>query len=199
MEPNTIGKGRLEAFSDGVIAIIVTIMVLELKIPHEGTLEALQKLGPTFCSYLLSFLVVAIMWINHHHMIHAFRIVTGSLLWLNMNLLFWMSLIPFVTGWMGENSASPLPVALYGLDLTLCSFAFHLLRGELICQSADDDPEMLAYHRKIQRKNLLSLMTYGSSVGFAFASVFISYAIFIIIPALYFLPEKRLAVVNSKN
>ncbi len=119
MEANTIGKGRLEAFSDGVIAIIVTIMVLELKIPHEGTLEALTKLGPTFLSYMLSFLVVAIMWINHHHMIHAFKRVTGSLLWLNMNLLFWMSLIPFVTGWMGEHSGSPLPVAIYGLDLTL--------------------------------------------------------------------------------
>ena len=193
MEPNTIGKGRLEAFSDGVIAIIVTIMVLELKIPHEGTLEALTKLGPTFCSYLLSFLVVAIMWINHHHMIHAFRKVTGSLLWLNMNLLFWMSLIPFVTGWMGEHSASPLPVALYGLDLTLCSFAFHLLRGELICQSEDDDAEMLRYHRKVQRKNLFSLLTYALSVGLAFVSVFLSYAIFMIIPALYFLPEKRLA------
>lgn len=168
-------------------------MVLEFKIPHDGTLEALKKLGPTFCSYMLSFLVVAIMWINHHHMVHAFRRVTGSLLWLNMNLLFRMSLIPFVTGWMGEHSASPLPVALYGLDLTLCSFAFHLLRGELIRQSEDDDKEMNGYHRKVQRKNLFSLITYASSVGFAFVSVFFSFAIFMIIPAPYFLPEKRLA------
>src|SRR5271163_1862852 len=126
-----IGKNRLEAFSDGLIAIIVTIMVLELKVPHEVTPEALAHLTPVFLSYVLSFLLVAIMWVNHHHLIHTVRHVDGLLLWCNINLLFWMSLIPFVTGLLGESHGEALPTALYGLNLTFCSIAFGLLRGQI--------------------------------------------------------------------
>src|SRR5437660_8754082 len=139
---------RLEAFSDGVIAIIVTIMVLELRAPAQPTLRALLKVAPVFLSYALSFLVVAIMWVNHHHMIHSVRQVTARLLWLNLNLLFWMSLIPFVTDYMGKNYRQPLPVALYGASLTLCAAGFYLLRIELACQH-QDDPDMSTYHAAI--------------------------------------------------
>ncbi len=123
---------RLEAFSDGVIAIIVTIMVLELRAPSQPTLAALWKVAPVFISYGLSFLVVAIMWVNHHHLIHAVRGVTARLLWTNIYLLFWMSLVPFVTDYLGKNYREPLAVALYGLDLVLCSSAFYLLRIILV-------------------------------------------------------------------
>src|SRR5215472_11170362 len=128
---------RLEAFSDGVIAIIVTIMVLELRAPAQPTWPALLKVAPIFISYGFSFLIVAIMWVNHHHMIHAVRQVTARLLWSNLNLLFWMSLVPFVTDFLGKNYRAPMAVALYGLDLTLCSAAFTLLRTELMRQAGD--------------------------------------------------------------
>ena len=183
-------KTRLEAFSDGVIAIILTIMVLELKVPHESDVAALWKLMPVFLDYTLSFFVVAIMWVNHHHFMRAFRVVTTNLLWLNINLLFWMSLIPFATAWMGVHPDASLPVAVYGLDLTLCSIAFWLLRWELLRQTKDTD--MYGYHHRVQLKNSLSLLGYAASVGLAFFSIQISYAIFVIIPMAYFLPERKL-------
>src|SRR5246127_962802 len=148
---------RLEAFSDGVIAIIVTIMVLELRAPSQPTWRALMKVAPIFVSYGLSFLVVAIMWVNHHHLIHSVRQVTARLLWSNLNLLFWMSLVPFVTDFLGKNYHEPMAVALYGMDMTLCSSAFILLRTELIRQEAHD-PEMVEYHHGIQRKNGFSFL-----------------------------------------
>jgi uncharacterized membrane protein len=190
MESNKMEKNRLEAFSDGVIAIILTIMVLELKVPHDSDAAALMKLAPVFLDYSLSFILVAIMWVNHHHFMHAVRSVTSSLLWLNINLLFWMSLIPFATAWMGDHPGAQLPVALYGLDLTVCSFAFVLLRGELIRQTRGTD--LTSYHHKIQMKNSLSVLAYACSVGLAFFSIYVSYAIFVIVPAAYFLPERKL-------
>jgi uncharacterized membrane protein len=183
---------RLEAFSDGVIAIIVTIMVLELRAPAQPTLAALWKIAPIFISYGLSFLVVAIMWVNHHHMIHVVRQVTARLLWANLNLLFWMSLVPFVTDYLGKNYREPLAVALYGLDLFLCSCAFTLLRMELIRQESGNS-DMVDYHRAVQRKNALSATLYLSSVPLAYVSVYVSFFIFALIPAMYFLPEKKLA------
>jgi uncharacterized membrane protein len=183
---------RLEAFSDGVIAIIVTIMVLELRPPAQPTWPALLKVAPNLLSYSLSFLVVGIMWVNHHHMIHVVRKVTARLLWSNLNLLFWMSLVPFVTDFLGKNYREPMAVALYGLDLTLCSGAFSFLRSELAQQHAED-PVMSEYHHSIQRKNLVSLVLYLSAVPLAYVSVSISFAIFVLIPALYFLPERKLA------
>jgi len=183
---------RLEAFSDGVIAIIVTIMVLELHAPAQPTLAALWKVAPVFISYGLSFLVAAIMWVNHHHLIHAVRHVTARLLWSNLNLLFWMSLIPFVTDFLGKNYREPMAVALYGLDLFLCSCAFILLRTELIRQDMGNS-EMIDYHGTIQRKNAFSAALYGMSAPLAYVSVYASFFIFALIPAMYFLPEKRLA------
>jgi uncharacterized membrane protein len=182
---------RLEAFSDGVIAVIITIMVLELHAPAAPTLEALLRVAPGLCSYVLSFLVVAIMWVNHHHMMHAAREVTARLLWFNINLLFWMSLIPFVTDYMGKNYREPLPVALYGLTLTCCAIAFYLLRTEFVCQTLPD-PEMAAYHAAIRRKNIVSGALYFLAAPLAYVSVYASFFIFALIPAMYFLPEKRL-------
>lgn len=183
---------RLEAFSDGVIAIIVTIMVLELRPPAQPTWPALLRVAPVFIGYALSFLVVAIMWVNHHHMIHIVRKVTARLLWSNLNLLFWMSLVPFVTEFVGKNYREPMAVALYGLDLTMCAAAFYLLRIELIEQESGND-NMVEYHRRIQRKNTLSMLLYFSSAPLAYVSVYASFFVFALIPALYFLPEKKLA------
>ncbi len=186
-----MSTNRLEAFSDGVIAIIVTIMVLELRAPAQPTIQALWKVAPVFISYGLSFLVVAIMWVNHHHLIHAVRGVTVRLLWTNLYLLFWMSLVPFVTDYLGKNYREPLAVALYGLDLVLCSSAFYLLRIILIQQDRHDSA-LAEYHASIQRKNLLSAALYLSSVPLAYVSIYASFFIFALIPAIYFLPEKRL-------
>ena len=187
-----ISTGRVEAFSDGVIAIIVTIMVLQLTAPVQPTFSALLKQAPIFLSYGLSFLVVAIMWVNHHHMIHAVREVTAGLLWSNLNLLFWMSLIPFVTDFLGRNPRVPFPVSLYGLDLTLCGLAFWLMRIEIARQHRHD-PEMSEYHSRMQTKNLFSAFFYLAAAALAHFSIYISYFIYVLIPALYFLPEKKLA------
>ena len=182
---------RLEAFSDGVIAIIVTIMVLELRAPSQPTWPALLRVAPVFISYGLSFLIVAIMWVNHHHMIHVVRRVTAGLLWSNLNLLFWMSLVPFVTEFVGKNYREPMAVALYGLDLSFCSLAFCLLRVELIRQESGNE-KMMEYHRGILRKNAYSLLLYSSSVPLAYVSIYFSFGVFVLIPALYFLPEKKI-------
>jgi uncharacterized membrane protein len=184
--------GRLEAFSDGVIAIIVTIMVLELRAPSQPTLAALWKVAPVFLSYGLSFLVVAIMWVNHHHLIHAVREVTARLLWSNLYLLFWMSLVPFVTDYLGKNYHQPLAVALYGMDLALCASAFYLLRIILIRQDYLDSG-LSEYHTSIQRKNAFSGALYLLSVPLAYVSIYASFFIFALIPAMYFLPERKLA------
>ena len=186
-----MGKGRLEAFSDGVIAIIVTIMVLQLTLPAQPTLAGLLRQTPIFLSYALSFLVVAIMWVNHHHLIHAVHDVNARLLWSKINLLFWMSLTPFVTDFMGRNPKAPFPVSLYGLNLAMCGFAFWLLRIELTHQHRDN-PEMSEYHSRIQLKNLFSAFLYLTTAGLAHVSIYISYFIYVLIPALYFLPERKL-------
>ena len=183
---------RLEAFSDGVIAIIVTIMVLELRAPSQPKLAALWKVAPVFASYALSFLVVAIMWVNHHHLIHSVREVSARLLWTNLYLLFWMSLVPFVTDYLGKNYHEPLAVALYGLDLVLCSSAFYLLRIILLEQDRRDSA-LADYHAAIQRKNAFSGALYLLSVPLAYVSIYASFFIFALIPAMYFLPEKKLA------
>jgi uncharacterized membrane protein len=198
MPQREMNTSRLEAFSDGVIAIIVTIMVLELRAPSQPTWRALLKVGPVFLSYGLSFLVVAIMWVNHHHLIHAVREVSARLLWSNLNLLFWMSLVPFVTDFLGKNYRQPMAVAIYGLDLGLCGSSFYLLRTELVRQD-HADPDLSVYHDSIQRKNAFSAALYLSSVPLAYFSIYVSFFIFALIPALYFLPEKKLASVQDKQ
>ena len=188
----------MEAFSDGVIAIIVTIMVLELRAPSQPTFHALWRVAPVFLSYGLSFLVVAIMWVNHHHLVHAVREVNARLLWLNLNLLFWMSLIPFVTDFLGKNPRTPMAVALYGLDLSLCGVAFCLLRVELERQHRDDET-LADYHRSMLRKNAFSAVLYLLSAPFAYLSIYASFFIFVLIPAMYFLPESKLAVRQGES
>src|SRR5271155_1963281 len=144
-----MGTNRLEAFSDGVIAVIITIMVLELKVPRDTTLASLRSLGPQFLSYVLSFLVVAIMWVNHHHLLRSARRADARLLWSNNILLFWMSLVPFVTAFMGNSPHDPRAVALYGIVLTLCSISFVLLRT-VIAQHHREDPDLFGYHRRMR-------------------------------------------------
>ena len=193
-----MGTNRLEAFSDGVIAVIITIMVLELKLPRDTTLTSLYQLLPQFLSYLLSFIVVAIMWVNHHHLIHAARHADARLLWTNNNLLFWMSLVPFVTAYMGNNHRDPRAVALYAFVLTLCALAFTFLRDAIARHHRDND-DMFQYHRRVQHKNLFSMFLYASGVPLAFVNVWISYAIFVFVALSYFLPERKLEVRSEKS
>ena len=191
MATGEMTTSRLEAFSDGVIAIIVTIMVLELRPPSQPTLQALLQISPLLLSYALSFLVVAIMWVNHHHMIHSVHNFTAALLWSNLNLLFWMSFVPFVTGYLGKNHREPLAVALYGLNLGLCACAFTLLRIEMIRQHRHD-ANLSEHHSRMQKKNTFSAFLYFSTIPLAYVSIYASYFIFVLLPAMYFLPEKRL-------
>jgi uncharacterized membrane protein len=183
---------RIEAFSDGVIAVIITIMVLELKVPRDTTFASLLATAPQFLAYLLSFLVVAIMWVNHHHLLHAARHADAGLLWSNNNLLFWMSLVPFVTAYMGNNYHDPRAVALYGAVLFLCSIAFSILRAS-ITRHHREDPSLVAYHRRALRKNIFSALLYAASIPIAFRDVRISFFIFAFVALSYFLPERKLA------
>jgi uncharacterized membrane protein len=188
-----MGTNRLEAFSDGVIAVIITIMVLELKIPRDATLVSLRSLAPQFLSYILSYLVVAIMWVNHHHILHAARRADARLLWSNNFLLFWMSLVPFVTAFMGNNNRDPRAVALYGVVMSLCSVSFALLRTA-IAEHHRDNPDLFRYHRRMRFKNVYSLFLYMASAPLAYVDVRISFFIFAFVALSYFLPERALAV-----
>jgi TMEM175 potassium channel family protein len=187
-----MGTNRLEAFSDGVIAVIITIMVLELKVPSDTTLTSLHSIAPQFLAYLLSFLVVAIMWVNHHHTLHSARHADARLLWSNNTLLFWMSLVPFVTAYMGNNYRDPRAVALYGIVLSLCSASF-LLLTHAILQHHRGDPDFVRYHRRIRFKNVYTLFLYISSVPLAFVDVRIAFFIFVFVALSYFIPERKLA------
>lgn len=158
-------KGRLEAFSDGVLAIVITIMVLELKVPHADTFLALKKLWPVFVSYALSFVYIGIYWNNHHHMLHAVKHVNGAVLWANLHLLFWLSLVPFATGWMGENEFAAEPVALYGVILLLAGVAYYILSRVLIRADGPDSLLAKAYGRDVKGK--LSIVLYGLAITIA--------------------------------
>jgi len=147
-----MGRGRLEAFSDGVIAILITIMVLELKVPHEPTLAALVDLGPVLCSYLLSFVFLGIYWNSHHHMLHVTRRVNGRILWANLHLLFWLSLVPFVTAWMGETIVAPVPTAMYGVVLLLAAVAYTILQATIIADQGGDSILRRAIGRDVKGK-----------------------------------------------
>jgi uncharacterized membrane protein len=193
-----MATNRLEAFSDGVIAVIITIMVLELKVPRDTTLTSLLTLLPQFLAYLFSFLVVAIMWVNHHHLLHVARKADAPLLWSNNNLLFWMSLVPFVTAYVGNNYRDPRAVGLYGLVLFLCSLAFTFLRSAILCHHRDN-LALVAYHRGVQRKNLLSGLLYALAIPIAFFDVWISYFIFAFVALSYFLPERKLAEEGERH
>ena len=183
-------KDRLLAFSDGVIAILITIMVLELKVPHEPTLEALIPVAPVFVSYVLSFIYVAIYWNNHHHFFHLVRRVDGMMLWANMHLLFWLSLIPFATGWMGENHFAPVPTALYGVSLVMPALAWQWMQWAIIRSHGQDSPIALAVGHDLKGK--LSLLLYAVGAGLAFVDTRIAGAIYLLVTLLWLIPDRRI-------
>ena len=182
-------KGRLEAFSDGVIAILITIMVLELHVPHGADFASLRPLVPTLLSYLLSFVFIAIYWNNHHHMLQAVRHVNGSVLWANMHLLFWLSLIPFVTAWMGENHFAKVPVAAYGVVLLFCGVAYSILARTLITLHGSDSPIARAIGSDV--KGLVSLAAYALAIPLAFVSTALAWALYAGVEIVWLVPDRR--------
>ncbi len=185
-----MGKGRLEAFSDGVMAIIITIMVLELKVPHETTTEALAKLLPVFLSYALSFVYLGIYWNNHHHMLHATHRVTGAMLWANLHLLFWLSLIPFATGWMGENQFAALPAALYGVVLLLAAIAYFLLQQSIIASQGADS--LLRKAVGSDWKGKISPLFYATAIPMAFWSTWVALGLYVAVALIWLVPDRRI-------
>jgi uncharacterized membrane protein len=185
-----VEKDRLLAFSDGVIAIIITIMVLELKVPHEPNLTALAAVAPVFLSYVLSFLYLAIYWNNHHHFFHLVRRVDGMMLWANLHLLFWLSLIPFATGWMGENHFAPLPTALYGFSLLMPALAWQWLQRAIIRGHGRDSS--LARAVGHDAKGKLSLLLYAGGIGLSFVDTRIAGAVYVLVALLWLIPDRRI-------
>ena len=183
-------KGRLEAFTDGVIAVIITIMVLEMKVPHEPTLAALLLLWPVFLAYLLSFIYVGIYWNNHHHLMHVVHHIDGTVLWANLHLLFWLSLVPFVTGWMSENHFASLPVALYGVVLLFSGLAFVLLTQCLVTIHGRDSEIARSMHGDLKGK--LSVATYAFAIPLAFVRSWIALALYALVAAAWFIPDPRI-------
>ncbi len=185
-----MGKGRLEAFSDGVIAIIITIMVLELKIPHSADLSALGELGAVFLSYVLSFVYVGIYWNNHHHLFHAVNHVSGGMLWANLHLLFWLSLFPFTTGWMGENHFATWPVIIYGVNLMLAALAYTILVRIIIKVEGKDSVVGKAIGSDF--KGNISLAAYVAAILLAFYNPWISGGLFVAVALMWFIPDRRI-------
>jgi uncharacterized membrane protein len=185
-----MGKNRLEAFSDGVLAIIITIMVLEMKVPHSENFDALRPLLPVFLSYVLSFVYVGIYWNNHHHMLHATGRVSGSILWANLHLLFWLSLFPFVTGWMGENHFASLPTALYGCVLLMAAIAYWILQRAIIASEGKDSRLARAVGRDI--KGNASVLIYATAIPLAFTSQWLAQALFVLVALLWLVPDRRI-------
>lgn len=188
---------RLEAFSDGVIAIIITIMVLELKVPHSpgpatrsAGLADLMPLLPVFLNYILSFLYVGIYWNNHHHLLYATKHVTGGILWANLHLLFWLSLLPFATGWMGANHMSPTPTAIYGGVLLLAGLAFYILQQAIIAAQGADSVVAKAVGR--DHKGKLSLVAYGAAIPLAFVSPWIAMCVYAAVALVWLVPDRRI-------
>jgi uncharacterized membrane protein len=183
-------KGRLEAFSDGVMAIIITIMVLELEIPHEGNLAALIPLLPKFLSYVLSFIYIGIYWNNHHHLFQAAEQVNGSVLWANLHLLFWLSLIPFVTGWMGENNFATIPLVFYGGALWMSGLAYYILVRTLIAHHGADSVLAKAIGR--DEKGIRSLYIYTVAIILAFFIPWAAMALYVIVAIMWLVPDRRI-------
>ena len=185
-----VTKGRLEAFSDGVIAILITIMVLELHVPEDATFSALPVLAPVLFSYVLSFIFLGIYWSNHHHLIQASKVVDGRVLWANLHLLFWLSLVPFGTAWMGQNGFAAIPTALYGVPLVMAAIAYYILVRALI--AAPGQVETLAQAIGSDRKGKLSIVAYLVAIPIAFASPVLAVAIYVGVAAIWFVPDRRM-------
>ena len=186
----TMGKARLEAFSDGVLAIIITIMVLEMKVPHGTGLLALQPLISVFLSYILSFVYIGIYWNNHHHLMHAARHVNGSILWANLHLLFWLSLIPFATGWMGENHFAPWPVALYGVVLLCAGTAYFLLTKILIARHGKDSTLATSIGGDVKGK--ISLAVYVAAIPLSLAQPWVACGLYVLVAIMWLAPDRRI-------
>jgi uncharacterized membrane protein len=184
-------KSRLEAFSDGVLAIIITIMVLELKIPHETSLHALAELLPVFTSYLLSFVFIGIYWGNHHHLLHTVHHINSKIIWANMALLFSLSLIPFSTGWMGENYFAQLPVATYAVNLLLCAVTYYILQ-KVIISHYTQSTRLIEALKKQQKKGIISLFIYLTSILCAIFYPVISALLFVVVAVMWIIPDKNI-------
>ena len=186
-----MGTGRMEAFSDGVIAIIITIMVLELKVPQGADLGSLRELAPVMASYVLSFIYVAIYWNNHHHLLHACERINGAIMWANMHLLFWLSLVPFVTAWAGDHRDAPLPAALYGFVLMMAGIAYAIMERQMVLENGPQS--MLAEAVGRDRKALLSLAGYLAAIFLAFVSPRLAELIYALIAVMWIVPDRRIA------
>jgi uncharacterized membrane protein len=185
-----MNKTRLEAFSDGVLAIIITIMVLELKVPHGENLGALTPLFPVFLSYVLSFAYIGIYWNNHHHMLHVTRQVTGAVLWANLHLLFWLSLLPFVTGWMGENHFAPVPTALYGVVLLMAGVAYWILAHTIMaCEGRES---LLAKAIGKDFKGNISVVAYAVAIPLAFFNQWLAQVFYVAVALMWLVPDRRI-------
>jgi len=185
-----LGKQRMEAFSDGVIAIIITVMVLEMKVPQGTDWAALRPLAPVFVSYALSFVFLGIYWNNHHHLLQAIQHVNGRTLWANMHLLFWLSLVPFVTSWMGENHLAAWPVAVYGVVLLLAGIAYYILARVLVSLHGKDSPIATALGR--DRKGQLSVSLYAVAIPLSFLSPSLAFAVYVLVAIIWFVPDRRI-------
>ncbi|HBC05155.1 MAG TPA: TMEM175 family protein [Aequorivita sp.] len=192
-----MNSNRLEAFSDGVLAIIITIMVLELKVPHGTEWNDLAPLLPVFLSYILSFIYIGIYWNNHHHMMHAVEKVSGGILWANLHLLFWLSLIPFVTGWMGENHFSELPVALYGAVLLMAAVAYFILQNRILSVQGKDS--LLAKALGKDLKGKASPIIYIIAIIVSFYSTWIAGALYILVALMWLIPDKRIEIIFKEK
>jgi uncharacterized membrane protein len=185
-----MNKTRLEAFSDGVLAIIITIMVLEMKVPHGENLAALQPLLPVFFSYALSFIYIAVYWNNHHHMLHTAQRVSAGVMWANFHLLFWLSLFPFITGWMGENHFAPTPTALYGVVLLMASFAYWILARVIIATEGEGSLLARAIGKDI--KGNASVLIYVIAIPLAFVNQWISQGLYVAVVLMWLIPDRRI-------
>ena len=183
-------KGRLEAFSDAVVAILITIMVLELKVPHVADLQSIRPLLPVFLTYVLSFIYVGIYWNNHHHMFQATDRINGKILWANMNLLFWLSLIPFTTGWMGENHLAALPTAVYGVVLLLAAVAYTILQTLIIAQQGEQSKLKDAVGKDTKGK--LSMLFYIAAIFLAFVNQWLSVGLYVLVALMWLIPDRRI-------
>lgn len=190
-------KNRLEAFSDGVLAIIITIMVLELKVPHGSDLETLKPKLPVFLSYVLSFIYVGIYWNNHHHMLHSTKRVSGGILWANLHLLFWLSLFPFTTGWMGENHVAPTPTAVYGFVLLMAAIAYYILQRAIIAHQGPNS--LLAAAVGSDWKGKLSPVLYLAAIPLAFVNPWIASGIYIFVALVWLIPDRRIERVLAQR
>ncbi len=188
-----MNSNRLEAFSDGVLAIIITIMVLEMKVPHGTNIEALAPLVPVFLSYVLSFIYLGIYWNNHHHMMHTVQKVSGGILWANLHLLFWLSLIPFVTGWVGENHFAELPMALYGAVLLMAAIAYFILQNRILAAQGKDS--LLAKALGNDLKGKASPIIYVVAIIASFYNSWIAGALYILVALMWLIPDKRIEII----